>query len=478
MAKIIFVQNSWFEYHGVEILSAVLKINGHICDLVMVTDERTQNAAIHYIKKEKHQLVAFSISSVQNKWAFDFANIIKKHTDVFTIFGGPHPTFFPQMIEDSNIDIICIGEGEDALVELCNAFDSKGDITKIKNLWIKVNGEIFRNEIRNFIADLDALPFQDRKIYYKDEFTRQFPVKRFLAGRGCPYNCSFCYNHKLKDIYKGKGKYIRTRSPEHIISEIKYVQSQYGVKLAAFTDDTFTLNKKWLLKFLDKYKKEVSIPFTCFGKANNLDEDVVRALKESGCHMICFAIESGNEKIRNEILRKNLTNDKIIETARLLKKYKLKFFTFNMIGLPTETIDQAFETVALNAQIGTDVPYITLFQPMFGTDIYKLSLEKGLLSDLFANNMEKYFFFGDSTPLKQTDSEYLPRLVKLFYFACKVPILNPIIRKLIYVPFGRIYNVIFNIGFFVQEKMKLNLTLWEAIKIAWYLRKKTGSERA
>lgn len=480
MAKVLFIQNSWFEYHGVEFLSAVLKKGGHSCELYFVGKGK-EDKVLDYIKESKPNLLAFSISSIQNRWAFDFAEKAKKAFPwLYTIFGGPHPTFFPKLvIEKPYVDMLCIGEGEGALLELASAIHSGSDMTRIHNIWFKKNGQVFTNEPRPFAEDLDSLPFQDRTLYYKNKFAKEFPVKRFLAGRGCPFNCSFCFNRTMKDLYKGKGKYVRIRSVGHIIEEIKEVRDRYGLKLLAFTDDTFTLNKKWLLEFLETYRREVSLPFTCFTRADNMDEEIIKNLKRGGCHMICFAIESGDERIRNDILRKKLSNERILETARLLRKYRLKFFTFNMIGLPTETIEQAFETLTLNAKIGTTVPYFTVFQPLPGTDIYNFSKDKGLLSaEIGVEHMEQFFFFGDSIPLNQPSSPLLPNLHKLSFMAVKFPWAMPAIRLLVKLPLGSFYKLVFNIGLFYQEKLKLNLGWFEAITIARKLRKEMGSESA
>lgn len=375
MARIIFLQRIWYEYGGPEIISAVLKKHGHNVSLFI--GEKTQ----HILSQLKGtDILAFSIMTGMHHWAIKIASEIKSKMSILTVFGGPHPTYFPEMIEHPGVDIICMGEGEYPMLELAEFLDRGKDITSISNLWIKRNGRIYRNEIRTLIEDLDSLPFPDREVYYDTYFyLRNNPLKTFMAARGCPYKCSFCFNPRLQDIYRGKGKYIRFRTPHNLIGEIKNVKNRYGLKKVFFADDIFILDKDWLREFLLLYKQEISLPFTCDGRADILDEEIAAFLQEAGCFCLRLGIESGNEKIRNGILKKYITNEQIINATKILKKHSLKFLTYNVVGIPEETIENAYETVEFNIKIKTNYPRCSILTPYPGTEIAKYAAKKNLL---------------------------------------------------------------------------------------------------
>jgi anaerobic magnesium-protoporphyrin IX monomethyl ester cyclase len=139
------------------------------------------------------------------------------------------------------------------------------------------------------------------------------------------------------------------------------------------------LDKKWLRDFVQLYDKEELPLFTCDGRADILDEEIIRMISDAGCYCLRFGIESGNESIRRDVLKKNITNDQIISAAHMAKRYGLKFLTYNMVGIPGETIEDAFQTVELNIKIKTDFPRCSILTPYPGTKIAEKAKEDGLL---------------------------------------------------------------------------------------------------
>jgi len=182
------------------------------------------------------------------------------------------------------------------------------------------------------------------------------------------------YRQEIGDQYElpengYKGEYIRFHSPRYLIDEIKDVKSKYGLQSVFFTDDLFALNQGWIEEFTSIYKKEIRKPFACSANVNTLNEEIIRLLKEAGCHAVSFGIETGNEKLRQRLLNKSINNEQIIKIGNLLKKYRLKFITFNIIGFPGEAVENALETIELNIKIKTDYPRCSLLTPYPGTRI-------------------------------------------------------------------------------------------------------------
>lgn len=164
MANVLFIQDIEYDYLGVMYISAVIKSKGHHCDLLI---EHNQNKIISYIEKNIFNIFAFSITSGTHLWALMVASKLKSaFPEIPIIFGGAHPTYFPEVIYEEPVDIICRGEGEFAMLDLMDALDSNLNYSDIPNLWVKYKNEINKNENRNLIEDLDSLPFPDRELYY------------------------------------------------------------------------------------------------------------------------------------------------------------------------------------------------------------------------------------------------------------------------------------------------------------------------
>ena len=437
MARVIFLQRIWYEYGGPEIISSVLKKYGHEVDLLIGKDISSFRDKI-----KPNDIIAFSTMSGEHHWALQVASQIKKEKKVLTIFGGPHPTYFPEIINHPAVDITCCGEGEYSMRDLADAYDKGIDYTAIPNLSVKLGDKIKKNEVRPLVSDLDALPFPDRQIYYKYRLLKEASLKPFMASRGCPFSCSFCFNEKLREMYSNKGTYVRFRSPGSLISEIKDVESRYRLSSIYFADDLFVFNQKWLEEFISIYKKEVRKPFVCSANVNTLNEEIIRLLKDGGCHTVSFGIEIGNEKLRYELLNKRITNTHIIEVGRLLKKYKLKFMTFNMIGLPNETIENALETIELNIKIGTEYPRCSILTPYPGTKIAERFRDKMKINDIYSAYQQSEISFDVPQPKELINLHYFFQTAVIF------PHVSWLIKRLIKLPPNILFKLWWAIVYF------------------------------
>jgi len=465
MAKVIFVQDVLFDYHGIEWLSAMLKKNSHKVDLFVLDSDKGD--VIDFLRRKRPDIVAFSVSSTDYQWSLGVAERVKRELGLLTFFGGPHPTYFPDFIENPYVDIVCIGEGEYAIAELADALDKGKPITRIRNLWVKRGGRIYRNPLRP-LADLDELPMPDRGLYFRYKFLRDIPTKRFAPGRGCPYNCTYCYNQSYRKLYENNGRYVRYRSVKSVIEEILYVKKHSRLKYVSFVADTFTTNRKWLMELLDEYREKVGLPFYCQSRVNELDEELIKKLKECGCHYLSFGIESGSERVRN-LLNKNIRNEDIIRIGRLAKKHDLKVLTFNMFGLPTESLEDAFETVKINAEIKADVISATILQPQVGTQIYQY-IEQ---NDLFVEGHDKERIAGhyEESPIKLENKKEIINLQRLAYIGVRFPRTIPILRVLIKLPHNALFDLVLKMTLFIRYKKSRNFSWPDMLRMGWHLRK-------
>ena len=399
------------QYHyGIGLMSSNAKKAGHETALIHIPKEITRSQLLDKISKviKPNSIVAISSTSNTFQYLVKYSRWIKKSFDAPILCGGIHPTLNPEeTINLKDVDIVCLGEGEETIVEVCNKLDKNEEIINIEGLWVKKDGKIYKNSQRKLIEDLDKLPFADRGIFdYKNMYWEKQGIGSFMASRGCPFDCSYCCNHSLAKCYKGKGKYVRFRSVDNTIKEIEEVVSRYSfIRAVVFDDDILGMKKDWLKEFSEKYRNKIGLPFICNFRANLLDEDRVKMLNRAGCIQLNIGIESGNEFILNKILNRNMTRKHIITAFNLCKKYKIRTYSFNMVGIPYENTRRILDTIKLNALLSPYMTQSTIFYPFKGTKIYDLCKREGFLS-----NKKTTTYFKESI----CNYPNLSQLVKLY----------------------------------------------------------------
>lgn len=439
--NMLFVLDSCFEWQGIRCLSAALKHAGYGCELII---ESNIEKIADYVHKHRPDICGFLTLTGQHKFCIACATAIKQITpETKIIFGGPHATFFPDVIQLDPVDYICQGEGDEVLVELFRRIENCETTVNIPGISAKHNGRIYKNPPQKFIENLDNLPLPDDEIFEKYSIFRKSNERTVMAGRGCPYQCSFCFNKHMKKIYQNKSKYVRFRSPEKIIDEIMTSRSKYSFKYVRFQDDVFTINKKWFLDFAEKYQKQVRLPYYANVRVNCVDEEIVRVLKESGCYLACFGLESGVERIRNEILKKNIDDKEIIQTAKLFHKYRIPFATTNMLALPTETFEEGCQTIRFNQKIGTKVPWYSVFMPYPSTEI--ADYVKRIHRISFCQDGFDYDYHSKSV-LNTKDADKLAKLHKFAILSTKFPKLLPIVKLIVNLPDNFLFKIIHRIS--------------------------------
>ena len=382
---LLFHRPDWpgYFYEGIGSLAAVLKGEGHTVSLIHITRPIGKFELVERVKNENPDLICFSGCSPMFPFVRKFASwLVENRAGVPTICGGIHATIAPEeTIGAEGIDMICRGEGEAALSELCQKLERNEDITNIGNLWIRKNGEIIRNPLRPVVDDLDELPFPDRSIFdYENLYAEREGRLSFLVSRGCPYNCTYCCNHLLRKTYGTEGKQIRFRSVDNVIAEMKRVIQRYpSLKMLNFDDDILFMRRKWAEEFTEKYSEQIGLPFICNARANVATRAVVDLLKKAGCCHVKFGLESGNEYICNEVLNRNLKIEQVKEAFALSKEAGLITESFNMVGIPFDTPGTILDTIKLNSEIGVDKMQVTICQPYQGTKLADICEEEGFL---------------------------------------------------------------------------------------------------
>ena len=310
----------------------------------------------------------------------------KKENNTPVLAGGVFPTFAPEIcIKYDLVDMICVGEGEVALVDVCERVKKNQNFFGVTNLWVKKkDGEIEKNEITkpvdiNNNPMIDTSLFEEARLYrpMAGKVYKMYPIETI---RGCPYTCKFCNSPDQMKLYKGLGhSFFRKKRIDLVYKELKYFKEIHKVEYNYFWADTFlAMNKKELDAFCEMYK-EINLPFWMQTRPETVNDDNISKLSKVGLHRISFGVEHGNEEFRAKILDRRWKNKDIIERLKIPHKYGVAFSVNNITGFPTETKKLAFDTIELNRHIEADNANIYSFVPFHGTPLRKMCEELDLI---------------------------------------------------------------------------------------------------
>ena len=352
--KIAFV-NDWSQHIALQIIAAFLKKNGHkvkvFIEPSLFSDIWVSVPSLHKIldfKKEvvlglqdyNPDLIGFSSTTRTYDWCCNVAEYVKEHLDVPIIIGGLHPSFVPErVIENKSFDMLCVGEGEHALLELLNSME-KGSIDySIKNLWFKKNGNIIKNEKRPILADVNSIPNPDMDIYLDSYsyYTNSYVVN---TTRGCPYSCSYCCISYSQQLYKNEPKF-RVRSVTNVIKElqeVKYLNKKTSKIM--FNDTCFGYDINWLKEFSIEYAEKINIPFFAVMHPNNITEESIAYLKNAGCKSISLGMQTWDKSVRENIYNRELTNEIMENAVKLVKSAKMEILLDNIFDHPGSTVEK------------------------------------------------------------------------------------------------------------------------------------------
>jgi len=303
------------------------------------------------------------------------------------IAGGVHVLLNPEeILARPEIDMVCFGEGEEALSEVCERLACGEDPAGIPNIWTRRNGGTVKSPMRPLV-DLDTIPYNDFTIFEEARFFRPMQGKVFRMipieiDRGCPYNCTFCAAPALRSLYKEGcgGRYFRVKSNGRIIAELESQVRKYRAEYIYINSETFlAMNDQRFQEFGRAYRERIHLPFWCQSRVETITEERVRTLEEMGCDRISIGIEHGNEEFRKRVLRKNFTNRQVLDAFAIFARHRIPVTVNNMIGFPGETRNLAFDTIRLNRAISADSTNCFAFKPYHGTHLREVAIREGYL---------------------------------------------------------------------------------------------------
>lgn len=400
--KITLISTSTFPSdQGIRTISAVLKKAGYEVQTIFMTlsEDYSRNYTSSELSQllklcKNSQLIGINSFASTSKRAAKIISFLKSRVNIPIVYGGVHATISPEdCIKYS--DIVCIGEGEEAILDLVKAMDSKKSINKIKNIWIKKQDKIIKNSVRSVIDNLDKIPIPDFEI--KSHFIldkgkiRKFLETDlsgqifFLTGRGCPYGCDYCSNSFFNELYERKRKKImRWNSPEYIINGILKLKKMFPNSLGYFDirDDTFSLRPlEDIKKFCELYKEKVHMRFKCLGDPRTISDEKIKLLVDAGCTDIIIGIQ-GSEKANKEIYHRNQTDEYVLRAAKILNKYKDKLAVmYDVITCnPYETPEYIIDLIHLLQKLPKPY-YLSVNNLVFfpGSQLYRRAIADGTI---------------------------------------------------------------------------------------------------
>lgn len=343
------------------------------------------------VKEIKPDIVGVSCAySSQYHNTVKFAELVKNcDKNIITVVGGAHPSALPEdTLNNSHIDFVVIGEGEDSFVKLVDTLKEGKDIKSIAGIGYKKSGKIVINKKMDYQKNIDKLPFPARYLFPMEKYfhygkehalySKNKPSTTLITSRGCPSRCIYCAIHFVF------GKTWRARSPSNVEKELEHLKKRYGIREVHFEDDNLTLDKKRMLIICDRMiRNNLRLSWTTPNGVSikHLDEELIQKMKESGCYRLFIGIESGNPYVLNKIIKKDLSLDDVEKIIRLLKRYKLRITGFFVIGLPGESKKNMEDTIKFVTMHDLDSISFSIASPYPGTELYKICEKNGFIID-------------------------------------------------------------------------------------------------
>ncbi len=323
-----------------------------------------------------------------------------------------------EVIQSDYFDLVCTGEGEDVFAEILTRLETNKSLERIPNTNNNPKAPLIPED-RLWCIEPDYSIFPDEYFNQPGFEAKMMKRCKIESARGCPYNCTYCANETLQNIYKGLGKFVRLRPLEFLKREIKRLNDTYNIEMFTFKDECFLIHKDdWLKEFADWYGKEIKKPFAINTRAETVTEEKVQMLKTMApMFQMGIGVESGSERIL-KVLGRKVTVGKIIETFDLLNKHGIRTQSPFMIGLPYETREDIFKSIELARRIKSTIASVNIYQPMPGQRLREICIEEDFLKE--TDRMHRY---SDRSVLKmpQIAAEEIKNISRVFSLYVKLP---------------------------------------------------------
>lgn len=368
---------------GLAYIAAVLEKNDIDVEILDMYAQTTSIKDLENILSRKQpKIVGITCLTPFVSAVFKIAKLVKDTIDATVIVGGAHATALPkEILSENSIDYVVLGEGEYTMLELSKHFlKGENKLENINGIAYNDHGKFHKNNDREFIQDLDKIPFPSRKLLPNDKYNAtHFSGKKItsiITSRGCPYSCIFCDYRFLM------GPKFRRRSPENVVDEIEKCINELGVDYINFKDSTFTFNEEWIGKFCKTIEtRKINIKWDCNGRVNLVTKDMLTKMKKAGCVLISYGIESGNQNIL-DFANKNIVVRQSVNAVKMTKETGIEVLSYFIIGLPGENWDSIEQTIKLAITLESDYTQFSLATPFPGTPLFEHAKKNSLIRNV------------------------------------------------------------------------------------------------
>lgn len=387
-----------------------------------------QDALLSRLRDFNPDMVGVSALSDEIAIGMDASRIVKDwRGDVPVVWGNKAATMNPgKLLASGAVDFACVGEGFEFVTNILDCLARKTDPRSIKNIaWIDEQGGLRRNELSPFFQELDSLPILDWSVFDHRQFLRPFEGQVHVAGDhmiswGCPNRCTYCINDAYRKLYGSRaGSFLRSYGVKRIAGELKHLTDRWGLTFFKFQDEDFCLKPlRYFRELAQEYRQQVGLPFSAMAHARSLGAEKVALLKQMNCVSISIGIETGNEALRRNVLKRSESKDDIIEAVHRLNDAGIRTSGFNMLGIPYETRATVMETIELNRESGVRYPNTVFFYPLEGTELRDMAIQGGFFDG------DKDSMFDDVNPSLTLNAIAAAELVALrerFVLYVKLP---------------------------------------------------------
>lgn len=316
----------------------------------------------------------------------DLLDVLKDY-DVPVMVGGVLATHVPEkVLAHPAVDMACIGEGEQCLIEVCDALYEGRDWRGAVNLAYYQDGKLKANKIGDPL-DLNEQDIPDYSLFEAGRFLRPMGGNVFVTipvetNRGCPYRCTFCNSPSALDLYKKntEAKFLRKKTAKYLENELSTLINRHGAEFVYFTSDTFLLfTDDEFEEFIEMYS-QFKLPFWIQTRAETMSQYKADKLREVGCFRMSMGLEHGNYEYRKKLLKKTFNNETFIRASEYIANAGIPLTINNIIGFPDEDRKLIFDTIELNRKLKYDSNNCALFQPFHGTELRRIAERKGYVS--------------------------------------------------------------------------------------------------
>ncbi len=361
---------------GPAFLAAVARKAGHSVEMVRIPYDAPIEDVAHQVAATAPDLIGVSMTTRQWRRGRAIVAAVRERIPTPIIAGGLHATFSPEAVLSSpGFDAVCLGEGEGPFEQLLQHLQSGGSIetASIQNIWLKQGRH---PGLQPPLEKIDEIPFMAR-----DMLDERWGVVHMTTQRGCPFPCTYCAARMYDQLYDGIGDYGRRRSVANVFAELKAIRAAGELNYVIFLDDTFTINHTWVFDFCKLFPDEIGVPFSIHARAETMNPKLIEALAGAGCAHIVYGVESGSERVRREIMKRPVTNQRLVEIFDRTKEAGIMVTANYMMGLPGETREDLQATIALHQDLKPlDFGYF-VFYPFPGTALFQTCRQRGYLPE-------------------------------------------------------------------------------------------------